>query len=157
PPRYSGNIPPELAILFGIGLRSNSWWIGVIVRQKYIRLGVIFSVVSFAFSAFAELDGGVRNHAGWEPLFNGKDLTGWYTFLQQHGKNADPDHVVSVDNGMIHLYRDAPQGGHVVMGYIATENEYENYHLSLEYKWGKKTFEPRLAAPRDAGVYYHIV
>ena len=107
--------------------------------------------------ARGEVDGGVRNQAGWEPLFNGKDLSGWYSFLQQHGNGADPDQVVTVDGGMIHLYKHAPQGGPVVMGYIATENEYENYHLRLEYKWGDKTFEPRLALPRDAGIYYHIV
>ncbi|NUM54852.1 MAG: DUF1080 domain-containing protein [Candidatus Hydrogenedentes bacterium] len=110
-----------------------------------------------AFAVHAEIDGGVRNQAGWEPLFNGKDLTGWYTFLQQLGKGADPDQVVSVEDGVIHLYKHAPQGGNVVMGYISTETEFENYHLRIEYKWGGKTFEPRLALPRDAGVYYHIV
>ena len=107
--------------------------------------------------AYSDSDGGARNQAGWEPLFNGTDLRGWYTFLQQHGKDSDPDRVVTVENGTIHLYKDAPQGGHVPMGYIATEQEFENYHLRLEYKWGGKTFEPRLAAARDAGIYYHIV
>src|SRR4051794_14458661 len=27
-----------------------------------------------------------RIHAGWQPLFNGRNLDGWYTFLQQHGR-----------------------------------------------------------------------
>jgi len=125
-------------------------------RSHCISIAV-FALLAAAPLAWCELDGGVRNQAGWGPLFNGTDLTGWYTFLQQHGKNADPDGVVTVENGMIHLYKDAPQGGRVAMGYIATEQQYENYHLRLEYKWGGKTFEPRLAQPRDAGVYYHIV
>src|SRR4051812_29918562 len=96
-------------------------------------------------------------HAGWSPLFNGRNLDGWYTFLQQHGRNADPDRIVAVDNGVIHLYRDTANGSRVVQGYIATEKEYGNYHLRLQYRWGEKKFEPRASMPRDAGLYYHIV
>ena len=96
-------------------------------------------------------------HAGWQPLFNGRDLNGWYTFLQEHGRDADPDHIVSIDNGVIHLYRDTTNGSRVVQGYIATEKEYGNYHLRLQYRWGEKKFEPRAAMPRDAGIYYHMV
>ena len=82
----------------------------------------------------------------WTPLFNGRDLTGWYTFLQKHGKNQDPDRVITIEDGAIHLYKHAPEGSHVVMGYIATEKEYGDYHLRLQYRWGGKKFEPRLQA-----------
>jgi len=123
-----------------------------------VRASVFFSAYILGIAcAFAEVDGGVRNQAGWEPLFNGKDLSGWYTFLQEHGKNSDPDKIITIENGAIHLYKNAPQGGHVLMGYIGTGQEYENYHLRLEYKWGEKFFEPRYALPKDAGLYYHIV
>ncbi|MCI0333900.1 MAG: DUF1080 domain-containing protein [Planctomycetes bacterium] len=98
-----------------------------------------------------------RIHAGWEPLFNGRDLKGWYTFLQQHGRNADPDRIIAIDDGVIHLYGDTAEGSRVVMGYIATEKEYGNYHLRLQYRWGQKKFEPRVALPRDAGLYYHLM
>ncbi|MGP0069957.1 MAG: DUF1080 domain-containing protein [Isosphaeraceae bacterium] len=93
----------------------------------------------------------------WVPLFNGRDLTGWYTFLQKHGKNQDPDRVITIEDGAIHLYKDAPEGSHVVMGYISTEKEYGDYHLRLQYRWGAKKFQPRLALKRDAGLYYHIL
>ena len=92
----------------------------------------------------------------WTPLFNGHDLTGWYTFLQKHGKNADPDRVITIEDDSIHLYKNAEDGSSVVMGYIATEKEYENYHLRLQYRWGRKKFQPRAALKRDAGLYYHI-
>jgi hypothetical protein len=93
----------------------------------------------------------------WISLFNGRDLTGWYTFLQKHGKNRNPDRVIAIEDHEIHLYKEAAEGSQVVMGYIATENEYGDYHLRLQYRWGKKKFQPRYALPRDAGLYYHIL
>lgn len=91
------------------------------------------------------------------PLFNGRDLTGWYTFLQKHGKNSDPDRVITIEDGAIHLYKHASEGANVVMGYIATEKDYGDYHLRFQYRWGAKKFQPRLALKRDAGFYYHIL
>jgi hypothetical protein len=93
----------------------------------------------------------------WTPLFNGRDLTGWYTFLQKHGKNRDPDRVITIEDGAIHLYKHAPEGSSVVMGYISTEKEYGNYHLRLQYRWGEKKFAPRYQLKRDAGLYYHLI
>ena len=93
----------------------------------------------------------------WTPLFNGRDLTGWYTFLQKHGKDRDPDKVIAIEDGMIRLYRHAADRAEVVMGYIATEKEYGDYHLRLQYRWGTKKFQPRYAMKRDAGLYYHII
>ena len=94
---------------------------------------------------------------GWVPLFNGRNLDGWYTFLQKHGKNSDPDRVITIEDGTIHLYKDAADESHVVMGYIGTEKEYGNYHFRLQYRWGTKKFEPRYKLKRDAGLYYHIL
>jgi len=97
-----------------------------------------------------------RSSEGWTPLFNGRDLSGWYTFLQKHGKDHDPDRVITIEDGAIHLYKHAAEGSAVVMGYIGTEKEYGNYHLRFEYRWGEKKFQPRYALKRDAGFYYHI-
>jgi hypothetical protein len=92
----------------------------------------------------------------WTPLFNGRDLTGWYTFLEKYGKDQDPDHVITIEDGAIHLYKNAEDRSKVVMGYISTEKEYGNYHLRLQYRWGGKKFEPRYKLKRDAGLYYHV-
>jgi hypothetical protein len=94
---------------------------------------------------------------GWVSLFDGRDLNGWYTFLQKHGKNHDPDRVITIEDGSIHLYKHASEGSDVVMGYIATEKEYGDYHLRLQYRWGTKKFQPRYQLKRDAGLYYHII
>ena len=78
----------------------------------------------------------VATSGQWTPLFNGRDLTGLYTFLQKHGKNSDPDRVITIENGAIHLYKHAVDASTVVMGYIGTEKEYGNYHLRFQYRWG---------------------
>jgi hypothetical protein len=98
----------------------------------------------------------VQSRDGWSPMFNGRDLSGWYTFLQKHGKNSDPEHVITIEDGAIHLYKHAADGSTVVMGYIATDREYGDYHVRFQYRWGEKKFEPRYALKRDAGFYYHI-
>jgi hypothetical protein len=95
--------------------------------------------------------------SGWIRLFNGHNLDGWYTFLQKYGKNRDPDRVITIEDGAIHLYKHATDGNEVVMGYIATEKEHDDYHLRFQYRWGNKKFQPRYKLKRDAGLYYHMI
>jgi hypothetical protein len=40
-------------------------------------------------------------------------------------------------------------------GGLVTKKEYDNYVLTLEYKWGDKTYKPRKNHPRWAGVEVH--
>lgn len=84
----------------------------------------------------------------YQKLFNGKDLSGWYTYLQKSGKNHDPLGVFTVDNGILRVSGEE-------WGGIITNEEFENYRLLLEYKWGDKTYPPRLNNARDGGVLVH--
>lgn len=93
---------------------------------------------------------------GFKPLFNGKDFSGWY-IISRGKKNEDPDKLFQVHDGMIHMYKDAPDGSKQPFGYIVTEQEFSDYHLRFEYKWGKKKFAPKLDAKRDAGLLYHVI
>lgn len=92
---------------------------------------------------------------GWRPLFNGENLDGWYLFLQKHGRDHDPDRVVAIDSGVIHVYKFARNGAEVVMGYMGTKEFHKDYHFRLQYRWGKKQFRPRYLYKPDAGIYYH--
>lgn len=119
------------------------------------------SVLSCLLAIVIGSSDALDNHAAppsneFHPLFNGRNLDGWYTFLQKHGKGHDPDRIVTIEDGAIHLYKHAAAGSLVAMGYISTEAEYENYHLRFRYRWGTKKFEPRLKLKQDAGFYYHI-
>jgi hypothetical protein len=90
----------------------------------------------------------------WNPLFNGKDLTGWYTFLKGAEKNADPQHIFQVHDGIIHIYADVPNGAEVPYGYISSEREFGDCRIRFEYKWGTKRFGSRATRPRDSGMLY---
>jgi hypothetical protein len=92
--------------------------------------------------------------ADWKPLFNGKDFAGWYTYLKGSGKDVDPTHVFSVDDGMIHIYKDAEDGATQPFGYLATNDEFGECRIRLEYKWGTKRFGTRSTSRRDSGLLY---
>ncbi len=69
----------------------------------------------------------------------------------------DPNHLVQVQDGAMHMYRDAPAGSQQPFGYMSTKEEYSEYDLRLEFRWGVKRFAPRADSPRDAGLLYHVV
>lgn len=46
--------------------------------------------------------------------------------------------------------------GQVYAG-MSTKEEFENYHLSWEFKWGEKKWPPRLSDKRDSGMLLHCV
>lgn len=78
-------------------------------------------------------------------LFKGKDFSGLYTWLKKTG-HKDPNKVFAVENGVIHV-------SGADNGYIATEKAYQNYHLVVEYKWGKETFKAKYV--RNSGILLH--
>jgi hypothetical protein len=90
------------------------------------------------------------NGSGVIRLFNGRNLEGFDTFLKTKGLNNDPDRVFQVQDGMLHI-------SGTEYGYVITRQEYENYHLRAEFKWGEGTFAPRAGRARDSGILFHVV
>jgi hypothetical protein len=107
----------------------------------------------------ARLGGAADEAAGWEPLFNGRDLSGWETYLgtppdasQPLGLDNDPRRVFTV------LQEDGERAIRVsgeILGALTTRREFSNYWLRLEFKWGAKRWPPDEDAPRNSGVLYH--
>jgi len=85
------------------------------------------------------------------PVFNGRDLAGFHTWLVDT-KREDPRKVFTVTNGMIRVSGDG-------LGYLASELEYRNYHLVAEFKWGQTNWPwgSRVGKARDSGVFLHAV
>src|SRR5262245_61138975 len=78
-------------------------------------------------------------------LFNGRDLAGLSTWLKDT-KRDDPRRVFRVTDGLLHISGDGN-------GYIATDKEYRDYHLVVEYKWGKRTDGGKFV--RNSGILLH--
>jgi len=111
--------------------------------------------------------------APWQQLFNGKDLSGWETYLSKPdpawdvpglkrdgsgaylepvGLNNDPLRVFTVDNvdggAVIHV---SGQG----FGVMETTGTFSNYHLRVEFKWGERTWGKKIGKLRDSGLLYN--
>lgn len=101
------------------------------------------------------------------PLFNGKNLQGWDTYIgppydslqnkfsgESPGLNVDPSGLFSVvqEDGRAAI---RISGEH--FGGISTKSAFANYHLRLEFKWGKKKWHPKKGSARDSGLLYHAV
>jgi hypothetical protein len=82
-------------------------------------------------------------------LFNGRDLSGLYTWLVG-AKYEDPRGVFSVTNGVIRISGDG-------LGYLGTKQSYANYRLVVEFKWGSRNWiwGDRIGKARDSGIFLH--
>jgi len=103
----------------------------------------------------------------WIPLFNGKDLKGWDTYIgpdmndsgkfitgEPIGLNKDPRNVFTVVNvNGENLIRISGEN----WGAISTVQEYENYHLQLQFRWGELKWGQKKNKNRDSGLLYHSV
>ncbi|MEP6615416.1 MAG: DUF1080 domain-containing protein [Ginsengibacter sp.] len=126
---------------------------------------VFLSCILFFFTT------GFRNlslhQRDWRPLFNGKDLKGWDTYIGPPmdsagkkiseipvGLNNDPNHVFTVvkDRGE-NMIRISGEN----WGGISTTLEYENFHLQLKFKWGALSWGQKKGKKKDSGVLYFAV
>jgi hypothetical protein len=115
--------------------------------------------------------------ASWKPLWNGRNLDGWTTWMRQPaptsvvpglqrnadgsytepiGSGRDPLNVFSVVNNIDG--RPAIRISGEVFGELRTRESFENYHLRLQFRWGEKKWPPRdkPGTPRDSGLLYHV-
>lgn len=104
-------------------------------------LGIVLVVASLA---------GTQEAAPVSPkeavaLFNGKDLSGLTPWLRDT-RREDPRRVFSVRDGVLHLSGDG-------FGYVATDKEYRDYRLVVEYKWGARTDGGKYV--RNSGILLH--
>ena len=76
-------------------------------------------------------------------------MTGFYTYLHDH-KYDDPSKVFTVHDGLLHISGEE-------FGGLTTRDEFHDYHLVAEWKWGERTWEPRKSKTRDSGILLHCV
>jgi len=107
--------------------------------MKYLFRLVVIAILLFSTAHAQKM----------KPLFNGKNLNGWYSFIKNRGKNNDSLGVFSVQDRLLHITGQE-------FGYIVTEKKYSDFHLVAEFKWGEKKYPPRENRPRDNGILYYV-
>tara|TARA_R110002111_G_scaffold247140_2_gene310014 strand:- start:3186 stop:4034 length:849 start_codon:yes stop_codon:yes gene_type:complete len=80
-------------------------------------------------------------------LFNGKNLDGLYVWNRDTAYE-DPRKIFTVKDGMLHISGDGYGG-------LITKQDYRDYHMVIEFKWGEKTWGAREDRARDSGVLIH--
>jgi hypothetical protein len=126
--------------------------------KKLLTKSALFGVMLVLTCAASAADAG-----SWKSLFNGKDLTGWRSYVSMQpttdgmktptavrGVDNDTRHVFSVVDGMLRVSGEE-------WGGLSTLDEYENFHLKFEFKWGTKRWSPRESVMRDSGLLYYAV
>jgi len=78
-------------------------------------------------------------------FLQGNDREGYSTWLKDTGRD-DPRRVFGGADSQFHITGDG-------YGYMATEKAYRDYHLIVEYKWGKRTDGG--PSVRNSGILLH--
>jgi len=110
--------------------------------------GVLIVITGFAIAGAAEPDAPIVPRKVIK-LFNGRDLSGWTTWLVDT-KREDPRGVYSVRDGMLRISGDG-------FGYLSTDRAYKGYRLVVEVKWGMQNYQTRKGMARDSGIFLHTV
>ena len=115
--------------------------------RPFLLAAVLLSLAASTVGAADAQEEPIAPRDGVIRLFNGKDLSGLYTFLKD-AKYEDPRHVFTVEDGVLHISGDG-------FGGVNTRREYRNYHMICEFKWGQRTWADRAKFARDSGVLFH--
>jgi hypothetical protein len=90
----------------------------------------------------------------WQPLFNGENLEGWDTWIGIPQNDSVP---VGLNKDPLNLFSVVEVEGEKVIrisgevnASLATKAEFENYHLTVDYKWGDELF-----TRWNSGLLYH--
>ena len=90
----------------------------------------------------------------WQPLFNGENLDGWDTYVGPKEEGGEP---IGLNKDPMNLFSVVELDGENVIrisgeinASLATTEEFENYHLTVDLKWGDEVFKTR-----NSGLLYH--
>jgi hypothetical protein len=113
----------------------------------------------------------------WTSLWNGKDFTGWTTWIAKPSptsdvpglkRDADGKYTEPIGSGHdpLNIFtivdnvdgRPAIRVSGEAFGELRTTRSLGNYHLRFQFKWGQKKWPPRdgVDTARDSGLLYHV-
>src|SRR6188768_4585280 len=71
----------------------------------------------------------------WEPLFNGKDLTGWDIKIKDHPLNENYKNTFRIEDSMIRVVYSEYEKFDNQFGHLYTHRPYSYYKLKLQYRF----------------------
>jgi hypothetical protein len=142
---------------------------------KFLMAMAVFLLLSSCTSDKNDPETESEISVNTETLFNGNNLDGWYTYMKSPEPTSEVNGLARNDDGVylepIGLNRDplnvftvveedgepAIRISGEVFGILVTDQEYEDYHLKLEFKWGDEKYPPRENLKMDSGILYHSI
>lgn len=117
-----------------------------------------------------------ENKSAWVNLID-KNLSQWELWMgvphssvtglpegtyQAENLKTNKGTPMGLDNDVKNVFSVIEQAGEPVLkitgevyGGLTTINNYKNYHLTTQFKWGEQKWAPRLTAKRDSGILFH--
>ncbi|PRY08855.1 uncharacterized protein DUF1080 [Pontibacter ummariensis] len=110
----------------------------------------------------------------WVPLLD-SELSNWDMYLSYRHQDGYKGEVPTETDGTViapigynknvnNVFSVVAKNGEPVLkisgeiyGSIFTKQEFENYHLKLQVKWGDKKWVPRTDKLKDSGILYHSI
>ena len=145
----------------------------MLLRSYLLKSGILLGLLGCAVATGQTSKAGVNNDE-WRSLLD-QDLSKWEVFTGVPHTTVDIDWDGKSDDGItgkpLGLGRNERGIFTVIMAEgrpmlrvsgeiyaaLTTKEEYENYHLKVEFRWSEKKWPPRLTEKRDSGVLYHCV
>jgi len=137
-----------------------------------MKLRLVYAIVCAVAVCCAGVAVGAE--AGWRPLFNGKDLAGWETYLgaplptsvvpgAERDATGNYIQVLGVGNDPLKCFTVVEVDGKPAIrlsgegfGTLSALESFSNYHVRLQFKWGAKKWLPGSEnKPRGSGLLYH--
>jgi hypothetical protein len=147
-------------------------------RQKMVALSLIaigvFTICLSSIASTKSIKKPTTDKAEWTYLLD-KDMTQWTTYLGipraetvvtgiPRDEKGNYTHAIGFNKDERGVFTTTIVDGEPVLhvtgeiyGSVHTKQEFENYHLVLQFKWGTQKWPPRLTEPLDTGILYHAI
>lgn len=145
-----------------------------IISAVVYSLVCLFFITCASTKSMAHTEKNKTVQSGWKHLLD-KNLSQWEIFIgvphtsvkglpegTYQSENVMEGTPLGLGNDPKKVFRMIEKDGQPVLaisgeiyGCVCTKKSFGNYHLSLQFKWGDKKWEPRLDKLRDSGILYH--
>jgi hypothetical protein len=126
------------------------------IRAGRVRLPRIARMLGLLAPLLVVVGGCERGEPEWEPIFNGRDLTGWTPKIRGYPLGEDPMGTFRVEDGLLTVgyERYGEFGGR--FGHLFFDEPLSHYRLLVEYRFiGEQASGGEDWALRNSGVMVH--